>query len=646
MHNLSIDFGKFMLVPIALTLAACPSSRTNTPKGRLRVRLKTQVFTESAAVRTLTAVQGSRWVGTSNGIIRWNIQDKTAETLTSDDGLPGDEILAMAPDSRDGLWVATSGGVTRYDGKTWRLFANCPLGSDIQAIMPSGDGSTIWVGGGKGLARYIMGHWSMVVKGMGITSLVMATEGDGIWAGTDKGKVLRCTPSGCRSEGRPQGLAMDRISGLAYSDVGLLALGSNAQGDLLAVRDAKRWYTYSPHPAKLLGWAKFAMGKMYLAAGGKIYKLVAQTSCSKAPFKLVSLSDNAPHYCVKNLSIPLPSNVTQVAAAMGVLWLGTQSLGVSRYDGSSYTLYRTSDLARNARNLSVACQGPIYCFMANGASAFRFDGSEWTPMDRLVGSEGGRVTYVLDGPGNAVTALVRDDLGRLQIAIRKDDGWKIRPTNKPIAAPRPLTVTAAAYARTGSLWIGVAQMDKNGELIPFGAYEVTPSGDVIPHRNFQGEGTPDDRSLSLPNDISVIATQGTAVWLGASTGLCHVGLGRKLHCYEDNSGLPSTVVTDLAVSSSGSLWIATAEGLARFDGRRFQSVPVDIVDARPKSITEVAGTLWMGTAEGLVARTMRGTQKVYDDEAGLLETKVKAVAKDRKNRLWLLHPSGITLVTP
>ena len=629
-------------------LCACPSSKPRTPKARLRTTLKTRLFTESAAVRALTAVQGSLWVGTSNGLIRWNIQNKTAETINSDDGLPGDEILALAPDARNGLWVATSGGVTRYDGKTWRLFGNCPLGSDIQAIAPSEDGSSVWVGGGKGLARFIMGHWSMVEKGVGITSLIIATTGAAIWAGTDQGKVLHCTPAGCKKESRDQGLTMERISDLAYSDVGLLALGSNAQGDLLAVRDDHRWYTYRPSPARLLGWAKFAMGKMYLAAGDKIFRLARDRTgtCRNPPFTLTSSDPKAPRYCVHSLAIPVPSHITQVAAAMGVLWLGTQNLGLSRYDGTRYVLYRTSDLARNAKNLSVACQGPIYCFMANGASAFRFDGSEWTPLDRLVGIEGGRVLYVLNGPSDRVTAIVRNDLGRLQIVDHQNDSWTVRPTKTPIAAPRPLTVTAADYSSAGSLWLGLAQMDSNGDLVPFGAMEVTAAGDVIPHRNFQGQGQIDERSLSLPNDISTILAQGSTVWLGTSTGLCRVSIDHRLHCYEENSGLPSPVVTDLAIAPGRGLWVATAEGLALFTGGRFRGIPLDVVDSNPRSIVDMGGTLWMGTAEGLVARNITGTTKVYDDDAGLLETRIEALAEDGKHRLWILHPSGLTLVNP
>ena len=72
------------------------------------------------------------------------------EFFTQEQGLPGDDVLAVTVDAADRLWVATPVGVAAFDGKTWRTygaqhgFAD-PLGLgdlEIRAVAALGD--TIW----------------------------------------------------------------------------------------------------------------------------------------------------------------------------------------------------------------------------------------------------------------------------------------------------------------------------------------------------------------------------------------------------------------------------------------------------------------------------------------------------------------------
>jgi signal transduction histidine kinase/ligand-binding sensor domain-containing protein len=100
-------------------------------------------------------------------------------------------------------------------------------------------------------------------------------------------------------------------------------------------------------------------------------------------------------------------------------------------------------------------------------------------------------------------------------------------------------------------------------------------------------------------------------------------------------GLPSAFIYSMAQTQDGYLWLATTDGLLRFDGLRF-------VHWRPKTgYTELLGvvrslcaapdgSLWIGTAAGLVGH-IRG-----DDLATLSAgNQPKAMLEDRDGILWV-----------
>ncbi|MCE5270882.1 hypothetical protein LLH00_06310, partial [bacterium] len=83
-------------------------------------------YTNGNAVTSL-ALQGDSilWAGTLGGVVRWDLPSGAAQKFTTDAGLAGNSVQAVAVDSLGNLWCGTSGfGVSRYDGHGWRTFKN------------------------------------------------------------------------------------------------------------------------------------------------------------------------------------------------------------------------------------------------------------------------------------------------------------------------------------------------------------------------------------------------------------------------------------------------------------------------------------------------------------------------------------------
>lgn len=73
--------------------------------------------------------------------------DVRVQPFTGTQGLPANAVQQTAMDERGDLWVATSMGLVRYDGRTWRVWdsRNTPLlpSDEVQSVLPMRDGTVL-----------------------------------------------------------------------------------------------------------------------------------------------------------------------------------------------------------------------------------------------------------------------------------------------------------------------------------------------------------------------------------------------------------------------------------------------------------------------------------------------------------------------
>jgi ligand-binding sensor domain-containing protein/serine phosphatase RsbU (regulator of sigma subunit) len=74
------------------------------------------------------------WLGTANGLNRYNRSNKTFDIWYEGDGLPSDNIYTIIPDSRDNLWMSHNKGLTRFNPSPVKgeLFKNFGAGAGVQ----------------------------------------------------------------------------------------------------------------------------------------------------------------------------------------------------------------------------------------------------------------------------------------------------------------------------------------------------------------------------------------------------------------------------------------------------------------------------------------------------------------------------------
>lgn len=113
-----------------------------------------------------------------------------------------------------------------------------------------------------------------------------------------------------------------------------------------------------------------------------------------------------------------------------------------------------------------------------------------------------------------------------------------------------------------------------------------------------------------------------------------------------DTGLPQNIITGLHQSPEGYLWIATLDGLARFDGVRFtvfnkNNTPGIEANRFVCLYADRQDDLWLGTESGSVTRYSHGAFKTYTAAHGLPASTVWGFTGDASGHVWLLSGEQI-----
>src|SRR5271168_2870178 len=120
----------------------------------------------------------------------------------------------------------------------------------------------------------------------------------------------------------------------------------------------------------------------------------------------------------------------------------------------------------------------------------------------------------------------------------------------------------------------------------------------------------------------------------------------RLNGWTAENGLPQNVIRGIAQTRDSYLWIATLDGVARFDGVRFtvfnKSTSPGIASNRFGAMLEDQhGDLWFTSEGGSVTRYHRGSFHTYGPEEGIPANSIRGLAQDSAGNLWMLSEESI-----
>ncbi|MBI5511270.1 MAG: response regulator [Deltaproteobacteria bacterium] len=180
--------------------------------------------------------QGSLWIGTDGGgLLRY--AGGAFTTLTTKDGLTSDSVWDVTEDHDGVLWIATlGGGLNRYaDGVFSRIGVDDGLASAaVVALTVAKDGSVWATTKGAGLARIEAGKVTTITTRDGLCAddlwAVREDQDGGIWVSTEGKGVCRYKDGAFSQFTTADGLAADSVWSIYADRQGALWFGSEGGG--------------------------------------------------------------------------------------------------------------------------------------------------------------------------------------------------------------------------------------------------------------------------------------------------------------------------------------------------------------------------------------------------------------------------------
>src|SRR5262245_55216460 len=107
-----------------------------------------------------------------------------------------------------------------------------------------------------------------------------------------------------------------------------------------------------------------------------------------------------------------------------------------------------------------------------------------------------------------------------------------------------------------------------------------------------------------------------------------------------DSGLPQNSVRAILQSADGYLWVATQDGLARFDGVRFTvfnkaNTPAISANRIRALYEDRESNLWIGLDDGQLVRFHRGVFMSFGTQDGLPGWSIQAISGGDDGGLWV-----------
>jgi diguanylate cyclase (GGDEF)-like protein len=165
-----------------------------------------------------------------------------------------------------------------------------------------------------------------------------------------------------------------------------------------------------------------------------------------------------------------------------------------------------------------------------------------------------------------------------------------------------------------------------------------------------------EEGLSQAAVMKVVQDRRGYIWLATEDGLNRYdGTGFRVYRHDatDPASLPDNFIWDVEEDAQGSVWIATRGGLCRWDRATDQIVRQDTPGVRNIRVLRYqakANSLWIGTRESGILRldlatgTMQRFAHAEGDKDSLADDRIYALYVDGKDRLWVGTEAGLDLL--
>lgn len=540
---------------------------------------------------------GFYWIATEGGVSRFD--GKNFVNYTTEDGLADNNISSIFLDKNQNIWLGHKNGMlTRFDGKNFKAIKSKLLPKDKQIFSFFQDkNGSLWISTlSAGVIQIIDpskdSHERMHIKVYsgreGLSQYVFSTSQDkdgNLWFLTDIGIKIMNKTSRTFEFFRPENMPPGQISCISATKDKDFVIGT-MNGNLLRYKVAEK----------------------------KIETLVSSEATSEA------VPGAGPNYIY-----------TITEDSKGNIWATGLNRGVYKYNPKNKQLqaFNTGNgLSVNKINTIFEDNEGNILFGTSG------EGFEIFASERFVSFS--KNNGLLD---NQVWSICEDRAGKFWFG-----------TNAGLTVFDPKAKTDQAYKNinieNGLINNNIRSIveDKNGNL-----WIGTWGGKVFKYDWQSGRFG----QISTLNDIvnnlvsSLLIDKKNNLWIGTLEGIVVYDLNTgNIKTYRTIDGLSDNDISCIYEDNKGNIWIGTKQrGVTFFDGKKFKKYNREngLNNTSVSSIAEdKKGEIWIGT-EGGGAFVFNGKSfKNYRSKNGLVSDFITLITSDKKNNIWLGTNKGLS----
>ena len=532
------------------------------------------------------------------------------ETWTTRQGLPHNQVNAIAQSPDGYLWLGTWEGLVRYNGLEFHVFdrANTPELKDngIRSVRASEDGAVV-IGTSRGGVTVKRGdRWRTWMEKDGLAQeevmdALLDRQGR-LWVATESAGITRLDKDVPTQFNTRNGLPSDVIYGLLLDrDGGVWAATANGVVHFIDGRIRVYREKAGLPAAPIFRVMQDDTGSVFVGTERSVYRMQGERFVAQSPL----LPDDGVPSLAKDRS--------------GNLWVGTVNNGLVRLGSTGAERFTSVRGLPNNRvaALLVDREGSIWA--GTNAGLLRLSDASFSTWNGDQGLSDDYVRALYEAPRGGMWIgtsrglnLWRD--GRIEATYSAADGL---PGD---------SVLSLLESRDGSLLVGSYT---NGVL-------RMRNGKVVGHYD-------NARGMPGSNQVRALAEEADGIlWIGTSRGLAHLRDG-KFKAYGLAEGLPREFVISLHIARDGSLWVGTSNGAANIVGGKVRALDVREVNGAQDVFDfheDADGTLWLATDRGLL-RYRSGKLRGLGLKEGLPVDTMFTVVDDELGHLWMTSNRGV-----
>ncbi|MFC2152454.1 two-component regulator propeller domain-containing protein [Bacteroidota bacterium] len=600
------------------------------------------------------------------------ITQYTLKSWTIDHGLPSNAINDIIQSKNGYIWIATYGGVVRFDGIKFTKYtsqnSNALLTEATKLIREDKNG-TIWIGTQKGIALFdnynLYRKASLKTLENSNIESIFVDKKNNVWIGTNANGLFKYETDTLIHFKDFKRLSSSPIYAI-YEDInGNIWIGT-LKGELIIYKDGNFTpFNMNNSTEGIFSFYQDSKGAIWIGTSTGVYTIENE--------KLQKHS---------KINIRFVESI--IEDINGQFWFASSSEGLYRYNNtlSKSELFSESNGLPNNRLTKIIfdhhgnlwggtyrngifqiTDGKFICYSESEGMISKTNTAilEYSENEFWVANEKGTIDIIKDGkisklrteipvPSSQIKDLFKDSKGNVWISTYAGI-LKLEKHNEKIFNINngfPDNLIRKTFEDTdGNIWVATNRT---------GIHKFKKDGSVLTLNSSNG--------LSTDYVMTIIQYKPDIIIAGTKKGFNLIKNDSVIKKYTVSDGLPDNLIFNIYKDNEDVLWISTNSGISRFENNSFTNYSIEnglqtnnVYDI----IEDNLGCFWMPGPTGIMKVSKNQLNEYaagkinevnydfYDKSDGMKSSVCLGATKslkDSKGMLWFLTAEGIAQINP